>query len=155
VISERFDDELVAIQNEGTCHSMAGSATDAFMLLSDEATAGELADALAAKYAAAPGAIEAALAPFLEQLQTEQLITPVGTRKARGLLKIVGNETGLPFVAPTLQAFRDLEGLLLLDTIHEIGDEDWRGPLPGHRRGTGWKDFKKPAQAEPVGRKMT
>jgi Coenzyme PQQ synthesis protein D (PqqD) len=126
VIYERFDDELVAIHlDKGTYHSMAGSATDAFLLLSEEATAPELAGALAAKYAVTPGEIETALVPFLEQLQAEQLISAVETRKPRGSLRVVGDQSGLPFVAPSLQAFRDLEGLLLLDPIHEVGDEGW------------------------------
>ena len=126
VIYERFDDELVAIHlDTGTYHSMTGAATDAFVLLSEGATAVELADALAARYAATPGEIVTALAPFLEQLQKEQLIAPVETGKPRGSLRVAGDKSGLPFVPPSLQAFHDLEGLLLLDPVHEVGDEGW------------------------------
>lgn len=129
VIFERFDEELVAINmDKGTYHSMAGSAADAFVLLAEEATSGELADALSSKYAASPGEIETALAPFLEQLRSEQLILPVETRKLRDPLQIAGNTSGLVFAVPTLQAFRDLEGLLLLDPVHEVGDEGWPPP---------------------------
>jgi hypothetical protein len=126
VIYERFDEELVAIHlDTGTYHSMVGAATDAFVLLSEEATAAELADALAARYAATPGEIVTALEPFLEQLQKEQLIALVTTRNPRDPLRVAGTESGLPFVAPSLQAFHDLEGLLLLDPVHEVGDEGW------------------------------
>jgi len=129
VIFERFDEELVAINmDKGTYHSMAGSAADAFVLLAEEATAGELAGALCNKYAATAAEIESALAPFLEQLRSEQLIVPVETRKPREPLRIAGEESGMPFAAPGLQAFRDLEGLLLLDPIHEVGDEGWPPP---------------------------
>ena len=129
VIFERFDEELVAINmDKGTYHSMAGSAADAFLLLGEEATVEELAGALANKYAAASAQIETALAPFLEQLREEQLIVPVATRKQRDPLQMAGNESGLPFEAPSLQAFRDLEGLLLLDPVHEVGDEGWPPP---------------------------
>jgi hypothetical protein len=129
VIFERFDDELVAIHmDKGTYHSMGGSAADAFLLLADEATPGELADALSNRYAGTPEQISAALAPFLEQLQSEQLIVPVETRKQRDPLRIAGDESGLPFGTPNLQAFRDLEGLLLLDPVHEVGDEGWPPP---------------------------
>jgi hypothetical protein len=126
VIFEHFDEELVAINmDKGTYHSMAGPAADAFTLLSGEATAGELARVLSDKYAATPEQIESALAPFLEQLRNEELIVSVETRKPRDPLRIAGNETGLPFARPSLQAFRDLEGLLLLDPVHEVGDEGW------------------------------
>jgi Coenzyme PQQ synthesis protein D (PqqD) len=129
VIFERFDDEVVAIHmDKGTYHSMAGSAADAFLLLADEASAGELANALSNRYAATPEQIGSALAPFLEQLQSEQLIVPVVTPKRQDPLRIPGGETGLPFGAPSLQAFRDLEGLLLLDPVHEVGDEGWPPP---------------------------
>jgi Coenzyme PQQ synthesis protein D (PqqD) len=129
VIFERFDEELVAINmDKGTYHSMAGSAADVFTLLSEEATAGELADALSSRYAATPEQIGTALTPFLEQLQNEQLIVAVETRKPREPLRIGGNESGLEFAAPSLQAFRDLEGLLLLDPVHEVGDEGWPPP---------------------------
>ena len=131
VIFERFDEELVAINmGKGTYHSMAGSAADAFVLLSEEATAAELADALAAKYAATPEEIGNALTPFLEQLRNEQLIVSVHTRKQREPLQIAGNASGLPFTTPDLQAFRDLEGLLLLDPVHEVGEEGWPPPAP-------------------------
>ena len=129
VIYERFDDELVAIQlDSGTYHSMMGVATDAFVLLAHEATATELAKALASKYAATPEEIEPQLGPFLEELRKEQLIASVNARKPRETLRVEGNASGLPFVAPSLQAFRDLEGLLLLDPIHEVGDEGWPQP---------------------------
>ena len=129
VIFERFDEEVVAINiDKGTYHSMAGSAADAFMLLSEEATAGELAGVLSNKYAATSEQIETALAPFLEQLRNEQLIVPVEKRKPRDPLRVAGNESGLPFAAPSLQAFRDLEGLLLLDPVHEVDDEGWPQP---------------------------
>jgi len=129
VIFERFDEELVAINmDKGTYHSMPCSAADVFTLLAAEATAGELAEALSNRYAATREQIETALAPFLEQLQSEQLIVTVETRKPREPLRMAGDETGLVFVAPSLQAFRDLEGLLLLDPVHEVGDEGWPPP---------------------------
>jgi hypothetical protein len=47
VIFESFDEDLVAINTDkGSYHSMAGSVADAFMLLSEEATPGELAGVL-------------------------------------------------------------------------------------------------------------
>jgi len=126
VVYERFDNELVAIHmGTGVYHSMVGVATDAFVLLSEEATASELADALAIKYAATSGEILPQLAPFLEQLQNEQLIVPVEARGSRNPLRIPGDERGITFVAPNLEAFRDLEGLLLLDPIHEVDEEGW------------------------------
>lgn len=84
VIYERFDEELVAIHlDSGTYHSMMGAAADAFVLLAEEATAAELADALTTRYAAPSGEIHTALMPFMEHLQNEQLIALVEQRKPR------------------------------------------------------------------------
>lgn len=129
VIFERFDDEVIAIHlDTGTYHSMTGAAADTFVLLSEEATIAELAEALSAKYDATGETIAQALAPFFEQLQKEQLIVEARTPKPRGPLKIGGSKTGLPFVPPTVDAYHDLENLLLLDPIHEVGDEGWPQP---------------------------
>jgi hypothetical protein len=134
VVYERFDNELVAIHmGTGVYHSMMGAATDAFLLLSEEATAGELAEALAVKYAATSSEILPRLSPFLADLQKEQLIVAVDAPQPRNPLRIPGDAHGLPFVAPTLEAFRDLEGLLLLDPIHEIDDEGWPPAAGGAR----------------------
>lgn len=134
VVYERFDNELVAIHmGTGVYHSMMGAATDTFVLLSEEATGAEMADALATRYAAASSEILAALGPFLEQLQQEQLIVPVEERKTRGPLRLAGDGSLLPFVAPTLEAFNDLEGLLLLDPIHEVDEEGWPPPAGAAR----------------------
>lgn len=129
VIFERFDDELVAIHlDTGAYHSLVGAAADAFVLLSEEGTASELADVLAMRYAAAPPEIAAALTPFLRELEKEQLIAPVETRKVRGPLHLPRLEAKLPFVPPNVQAYHDLESLFLLDPIHEVGDEGWPKP---------------------------
>jgi hypothetical protein len=129
VIHERFGDELVAVHlDHGAYYSLTGSAADAFVLFSEEATAIELADALAARYSATTEQILASLPPFLEQLMGEKLIVPVETRKPRGPLRAVGSESGLLFVPPKVQAFHDLESLFLIDPVHEVGDQGWPQP---------------------------
>lgn len=126
VIYEQFDDELVAINlDTGAYHSLVGAAADAFLLLSEEATAGELADALSRKYAAGVEQIRGALVSFIEQLQRENLVAAVDTRKQRGPLRLAGNQTGLPFVPPSFAAYHDLDSLFLLDPIHEVGEQGW------------------------------
>jgi hypothetical protein len=129
VIHERFDDELVAVHlDHGAYYSMTGSAADAFVLFSEEATAIELADALALRYAETSEQILAALHPFLEQLLREKLIVPVETRKRKGMLQAAATESRLAFVPPSVQAYHDLDSLFLIDPIHEVGDQGWPAP---------------------------
>jgi hypothetical protein len=132
VIHEKFDDELVAINlDTGVYHSLSSAAADAFQLLTEEATQTEVAEALATKYAATPEAIHAALTPFFEHLRKEDLICQVDVRKPRGPLQLAGGGSALPLVAPTLEAYRDLQSLFLLDPVHEVGEEGWPGAAPG------------------------
>ncbi len=132
VIYEKFDDELVAIHlDTGVYHSLSGSAADAFELLSREATITELAEVLATRYAAGVEAIQAALEPFFLQLKKEDLICPVEARTPRGPLELKNTGTSLEFTAPTLEAYRDLQSLFLLDPVHEVGEAGWPNPAPG------------------------
>ncbi|MGP0073678.1 MAG: PqqD family protein [Bryobacteraceae bacterium] len=132
VIHEKFDDELVAINlDTGVYHSLAGAAADAFQLLTEEATLTEVAEALANKYAASVDAIHAALTPFFEQLRKEDLICQVDVRKPRGPLQLPDGPSGLPLGVPTLEAYRDLQSLFLLDPVHEVGEEGWPNPALG------------------------
>jgi hypothetical protein len=132
VIFEKFDDELVAINlDTGVYHSLTGAAADAFELLTEEGSEREVAAALAAKYAASSDTIEGALGPFFEQLRKEGLIHQVEVRKDRGPLRLAGETTGVTFSAPTLEAYRDLQSLFLLDPVHDVGEEGWPEPKPG------------------------
>ena len=132
VIYEKFDDELVAINlDTGVYHSLTGAAADAFELLTEEGTQEEVAAALATKYAAGCDAIETALTPFFEQLRKEGLIHQVEVRKERGPLQLAGEHNGVAFSPPTLEAYRDLQSLFLLDPVHEVGEEGWPEPKPG------------------------
>jgi len=133
VIHENFDDELVAINlDTGVYHSLSGAAADAFQLLVEEATQREVAEALATKYAAGEDVIQGALGAFFAQLQKEELICIVEERKPRGPLQLPAGAAALPFTPPTLEAYRDLQSLFLLDPVHEVGEEGWPGPAPGN-----------------------
>lgn len=132
VIYEKFDDELVAINLEtGVYHSLSGPAADVFELLSEDATQDEVAEALSTRYAAHPDVIGTALGPFFDQLRKEDLICPVETRRPRGAVQLKNGAAGLPFSAPTLEAYRDLQSLFLLDPVHEVGEEGWPSPASG------------------------
>jgi hypothetical protein len=130
VIFERFDGELVAIHlDTGAYHSLFGAAADAFSLLVEEATVDDLAEALQRKYDASSTAIAAALVPFLAALDAEKLIVTVAQGGPRRPLSLEAEEPRLPFTPPTLEAYHDLQGLFLLDPVHEVGDQGWPQPI--------------------------
>jgi hypothetical protein len=130
VIYEQFEDELVAINLEtGAYHSLAGAAGDAFLLLAQQATAEEMAEALSTKYAAPAEQIQKALVPFFEQLRNEGLIVPVGHREERGPLRLPDERRNVAFQAPKLDAYHDLDSLFLLDPIHHLDQPRISDPL--------------------------
>jgi hypothetical protein len=130
VIYEKFDDELVAINlDTGVYHSLAGAAADAFELLTEEATQEEMSAALATKYAAGADEIHTALTPFLDQLRKEGLIHQVEVRKERPPLQLAG-APGAAFSPPTLEAYRDLQSLFLLDPVHDVNEAGWPDAKP-------------------------
>lgn len=130
VIYEKFDTELVAIHlDTGSYHSLVGAAADAFLLLTEEATAEELAEALKAKYEGRAEDIAKALGPFLAALATEKLIVKVEVRNRRAPLQMTPESPKLPFVPPSLEAYHDLQSLFLLDPVHEVGERGWPEPL--------------------------
>lgn len=133
VIFERFDDELVAINlNTGVYHSLTGIAADVFQLLTVEAAAEEIAEVLTSKYSAPASEIFEAITPFLQQLLAEELIATVEAPQSRTPLKISTEESGVPLTRPSLEAYRDLQSLFLLDPIHEVGEQGWpqTAPIP-------------------------
>ncbi|HEX3744654.1 MAG TPA: PqqD family peptide modification chaperone [Bryobacteraceae bacterium] len=134
VIYEKFDAELVAIHlDTGSYHSLMGAAADAFLLLAEEATALELAEALQARYEGDAESIHRVLVPFLAALEQEKLIARVEVRKSREPLVLPAEHPKLPFVPPTLEAYHDLQSLFLLDPVHEVGDRGWPEPLDAAR----------------------
>lgn len=132
VIHERFDDELVAINlDTGVYHSLTAAAADAFQLLGDGASKEELAEQLATKYAAPAEVIASALTPFFEQLRKEDLICEVDEGTPHAALHLGEGHAKVPFTPPTLEAYRDLQSLFLLDPVHEVSEEGWPSPAPG------------------------
>jgi hypothetical protein len=126
VIFEQFDGELVAIHLEtGAYHSLLGTSADTFMLLTQECSMQELAEALHTKYDAPVGAIGMTLQPFLDSLIAEKLIAAVEVPPARGPLQLDKPAAKLPYTPPSLQAYHDLQALFLLDPVHEVGEQGW------------------------------
>ena len=132
VIYEQFDGELVAIHlDTGAYHSLLGAGADAFLLLTEEATASELAEALQTKYDASLEQISRALVPFLAALEAEKLIAAVEVRRSRDPLRLAATGAKLPFGPPSLEAYHDLQSLFLLDPVHEVSDQGWPQSVEG------------------------
>jgi len=125
VVHDVNDGEVLAIRSDtGTYYSMDGSATVAWQAI--DAGADELAitDELAARYVIDRPAAALAVAAFFDQLLHEQLVVPGGAQvAATGVAEVQGQP--LPWQAPVVQVYTDMQDLLLFDPIHEVGPEGW------------------------------
>jgi hypothetical protein len=129
VAGEVIDGEGVLIHFESGCYYSTDKLGAAILeLVARQAPVRQIADSLTAAYAAEPGRIESALQRFLGELQQEQLIVPVAAPAgangaAAGPPPAAGPK--LPFEAPSLHKYNDLQDLLLLDPIHETDGAGW------------------------------
>lgn len=127
IIHETLDQETVIIDTETGVYFVAGgSGPTLWAALEHGASAQVLAEQLAQPTGAQPASLLPAVERFLAELSAEQLIVAT----AESTLSPTAFDGATTFVPPTLQKFTDMENLLLIDPIHEVGDAGWPHPKP-------------------------
>jgi hypothetical protein len=125
VVHDVNDGEVLAIRSDtGTYYSMDGTAAVAWQAIDAGADEPAIIDELAARYAAERSTVALAVADFLDQLLHEQLVTLSEAPAAATQATEVHGEP-LPWQAPVVQVYTDMQDLLLFDPIHEVGPEGW------------------------------
>jgi hypothetical protein len=132
VISEVIDGETVVLNFEsGHYYSFNPTASEIWQRLCAGSPIGAVSEWVARRFAVDPAAdVEAEVAAFVRRLEDEHLI-----RRAPRLngAASAAPASDLPhgpvasFSSPTFEKFTDMEELLLLDPIHEVGDSGWPG----------------------------
>ena len=124
VSSDFLEGEVVAIHlGTGIYYSLRGTAAAIWQTLSEPVDAVRLGAVLAARYAIAPAQAEQDAAAFLVRLQAEGLIRPATAGTVPAAVPV--SSPLLPYAAPALERFADLQDLLLLDPIHDVGAQGW------------------------------
>jgi hypothetical protein len=115
VIFENFGDETVVANLEsGFFYSLDGSGADIWNSLVSGHTGRQYA---AASKADIDGA--AKIAQFIAELQNEGLLAKAAAPAKPDPISVAG------FAPPSIQKFDDLQGLLLVDPIHEASPAGW------------------------------
>jgi hypothetical protein len=139
VIYQTFEQEVVAVHlNTGSYHTLPGIAGEAFLLLGPAgSSAQEAAVKLAARYDATPLLIEQDLDIFISQLLEQKMIVAIETapgyvaNAAPAQPKDAEQTPQLaPYTAPRLESFSDLEGLVLIDPVHDVDTTGWPKVAP-------------------------
>ena len=122
VIDEVFEGEAVVVNlATGVYFALNADATRVWRAIAAGTPPGAVAQEVAAETGADPVAVQVVVEAFLADLAGHALVTLEGAAPGTAAAP-----ADIPF-APGLQAFSDMEDLLLLDPIHDI-DVD----------GTGW-----------------
>ena len=122
VIHETIDGETIVIDlASGTYYSLQGAGPVIWNAIAAGASPDDVADRLAAAY---PGEPEAAAAvhSFVDELKAEGLLVPNGSSPAVAPAEI---DTPPAFVTPTLEKYTDMQDIILLDPVHQVGERGW------------------------------
>jgi Coenzyme PQQ synthesis protein D (PqqD) len=131
VISEVIDGETVVLNFEsGHYYSFNPTASEIWLRLCAGSPVPAVIEWVARRFAVEPAAdVETEVAAFVRRLEEERLIrraTPNAT-DAPSAPPAVDPSAGplASFSSPTFEKFTDMEELLLLDPIHEVGESGW------------------------------
>lgn len=125
VISEIIDGEAVMINlTTGNYYSLNETGAAAWSAVETGASVGDITELLSARYAGDPDEIQRAVERLLEELSREDLIAASDGDGPSPAFPEPAAER-VPFEAPKLEKHTDMQDLILLDPVHEVGDQGW------------------------------
>ncbi|MBB6309811.1 PqqD family protein [Xanthobacter tagetidis] len=117
IIFKDFGDEMVVANlDTGLFYSLGGSAP----VLWEKLSAGHSGRQIAAAFSGDAASIEAAIGALIAQFQADGLLEPAEGLEAAAAALACGT-----FEAPSVERFDDLQGLLLVDPIHDVAEAGW------------------------------
>jgi hypothetical protein len=127
VIAETLGDETIIV-NLATGHyfNLQQTAVEVWEGLSRQESVPTIVRNLQARYDAADGEIENAVAQLVSDFQAADLIVPEegdGAPVEAPTAPTAGERQ--PFVAPTFATFTDMQDIILLDPVHEVDARGW------------------------------
>jgi len=124
VVHETLDEETIIIDFEtGTYYSLSGTAHWVWFLLENKLSVTEIINQLIAHYAGEPEEIDAAVRQFIGELaQAGIIVATVAPQPGIASLPFSRQDR---FTPPVLEIHTDIQDLLLLDPIHEVGKQGW------------------------------
>jgi len=133
VIHETIEGEVVLIDlKTGTYYSLRDSGAAVWQAIEQGAGEEGIAAELGSRYEASESEIRDAVRRLLAELEGEGLIRADEgeAAPAAGPPASDNGAARLPFAAPVLEKHTDMQDLILLDPVHEVGAEGWPHPAP-------------------------
>jgi hypothetical protein len=133
VSHERLDDEVIAINLEtGAYFAFEGAAAECWTTADVGGSDEDITELLCAMFDVDRHTAAVDVGTFFDAL-VEHRLAQEGGHTSPGLAATrVGRTVDVrrPYVAPVVEAYDDLETLLLIDPIHEVDDAGWPLPAP-------------------------
>ena len=133
VIHETIEGEVILIDLEtGTYYSLRHAGAAVWQAIEQGAGEDGIAAELRSRYDGSDEQIHDAVRRLLAELEREGLIrADEGEAAPAAPPSASDNGAGrLPFAAPVLEKHTDMQDLILLDPVHEVGAEGWPHPAP-------------------------
>lgn len=133
VVHDTIDGEVIIINfDSGNYYSLQAVGTFIWSMLDGSTSVSQMVEQLTSHYDGTRTQIEDALHTFLNELHTNNLIAETTPQKTISPTKSTNGSnrqaSKQPFAVPVLEAFTDMQALLLLDPIHEVSQEGWPHP---------------------------
>jgi hypothetical protein len=133
VIHETIEGEVIVIDlKTGTYYSLRDTGAAIWQAIDKGAGEDEIVANLGLRYDASDDEIRDAVRRLLAELEQEGLVRAEHgeVEQATGLPGADDSGPRLPFEAPSLEKHTDMQDLILLDPVHEVGAEGWPHPKP-------------------------
>ncbi len=126
VIHETLEGESVLVHlGTGAYFSLLGAATVIWASVVEGRSAEEIVGAVQAAYDGDPDQVARETMALLGSMVEHRLATPCANGTATATPPARSDTPKVPYLSPKLEAFEDMQDLLLLDPIHETDDHGW------------------------------
>jgi hypothetical protein len=127
VISETLGGETIIVNlASGHYFSLQGTAVDVWQGLEQGESVESIVAALKQRYEAQNGEIEAAVDKLLDDFAAAELVV-MEANGSGGAIAALQQDLAdrVPFAAPSLTKFTDMQDIILLDPVHEVDARGW------------------------------
>lgn len=124
VVLQLFPDEAVIVNlREGVYFSTDGTGADIVGMIAANASLKEMQDLMDARWSDVP---REAVPDFMRELFRQHILEAVNPSEASTAAQAFpARDPKLPFVTPKLNVYEDMQQLLLLDPVHDVGEQGW------------------------------
>ena len=133
IVSDIIDDEVVIINMDtGAYYSLDSCGVTVWQALDAGLDRQQVFATVQQRYDGPPAEMAQAVETFVAELAVEGLIAPLADDAPATPAPLPGRPAGarLPFEAPVVHKYEDMQDLILLDPIHEVDDSGWPMRLP-------------------------